>query len=259
MKNIDFLPDQYRKQDADRKTRMWRFAGAIVITGVLGVVALLQFSLRNRVQSQLIAIAPQYKVAQSQAAQLATLQEELRIAEQDANLYTYLRHPWPRTQIIAAITSPLSNEMALTELQITQEEIGSQRQGILGALEVGPGGQKLDLKSQKEALAKMTPPERDLYQLRKKCEAQQTVVNIAGTTTDTAMLRQYLARVGKSPLFVTVELCSVESASGPSEPNLSEFHIQFVVAPGYGQLNGPKPPRCTLVQTKKSKHGRYRP
>ena len=49
----------------------------------------------------------EYAAAQTQVRELSTLQIADRRAGHEASLFTYLEHPWPRTQLLAEVVRPL--------------------------------------------------------------------------------------------------------------------------------------------------------
>ena len=121
MIDIDFLPDQYHQQNAYRQAKPWQI---IVVISFLGLVALLAVSqnIRRRlVEKELDALTPAYELALSQTQQLSEVQAKLKQTESHAELITYLRHPWPRSQLLSALLSKLPEEITLQQLQITCE------------------------------------------------------------------------------------------------------------------------------------------
>ncbi len=121
MIDIDFLPAQYHQQNAYRQTKPWQI---IVVTSFLGLVALLTISqnIRRRlVERELDGLTPAYELALSQKQRLAEVQTQLKQTECRAELITYLRHPWPKSQLLSALLSQLPEEITLQQLQITRE------------------------------------------------------------------------------------------------------------------------------------------
>ena len=67
--------------------------------------AVFQFGLRRTAQKRLLQIEPFYMHENDENAKLDALKSELETERGYAELYTYLQHPWPRTQILGVIAS----------------------------------------------------------------------------------------------------------------------------------------------------------
>ena len=230
MNEIDFLPDRLRVTRRENKTRLLWFAGVACCVLALGVASTLQYATRRRLAADLAHAGHAYNGAQLEIQRLARARAELDAAHAEAELLTYLRHPWPRTQIIAALLAPLPQTVTLTELRISRESPVQVRPGRFQP-ETGPegAGQQAD---------KRPPERRDLERLRQAIDELQTVVLIDGTTTDNAALHGYLSELGRTRLFTSIELGSLES--GSEAAGLTRFSIRLNVRPGYGQTNGPQ-------------------
>jgi hypothetical protein len=151
-----------------------------------------------------------------------------------------LRHPWPRTQIVAAVIEPLTAEIVLDELRIAR-------------IEAAPvyGGPLRD-RQRANALAEgqednRTPAQRDLAGFQETLDAASVVVTIKGTTRDNAALHIYLGQLGRSRLFAKVELLAIES-NETTTGGASKFGARLTLQPGYGQRNGPTPSESALSQ-----------
>ena len=121
MIDIDFLPIQYHQKNAYRHAKPWQI---IVVTSFLGLVVLVtisQYVHRRFVERELANLTPAYDMALGQMQQLANVQTQLKQMEKEAELITYLHHPWPRSQLLSALLSRLPEEITLQQLQITRE------------------------------------------------------------------------------------------------------------------------------------------
>jgi hypothetical protein len=251
MIDIDFLPTQYHQKNAYRQAKPWQI---IVVTSFLGLVALLTISQnihRRLVERELDELTPAYKLALSQKQQLTDVQTQLKQTESQAELITYLRHPWPKSQLLSAVLSKLPEEITLQQLQITREAENSEvapdrRPPVVAA---NPVDQQKSLST----------AERDLQTLQSQSDGKQTVIILIGTTTDSATLHHYLDEMQSNLLFSKAELGSVTSVSEPSGTAI-QFHAKLVVKPGYGQPGSPideqktpppqSPPKITLMPPK---------
>ena len=121
MQDIDFIPVHYRQKHIQRQSQLWRIVVVVLFAALLGGAAFIHHDLKRRVEQELATITSQYELAVSQNGQLAEIQSRLQTARTDAELFTYLRHPWPRTQLLAALLIPLPEEVTLQHVQIQRE------------------------------------------------------------------------------------------------------------------------------------------
>src|SRR5947209_5658066 len=122
MKTIEFLPEVYRQREALRRARIWWVIVVMIFGGVLGSSAVAQVCLRRSLVQQLDALAAEYAASQSQVQELSALQAQIVCAGQEASLYTFLKNPWPRTQLLAEVVQPLPEGIRLTKVSIIEEE-----------------------------------------------------------------------------------------------------------------------------------------
>jgi hypothetical protein len=235
VKDIDFLPRRYRDEHAHRSTIAWR---AVVMVCYAALLTLAAWSQSHRKQdlSKLLADATQqHDRVMIQANELTQLQQSLRQSSAQAELWAYVRHPWPKTQILAAIVAPLTEGITLSDLRIHRLESENVPAGILRdrvrLVQEGQSGQP-DTR---------TPAERDLATFGQREEQGNLTVTIQGTTRDIAELHSYLGRAGRSTLFSRVELLSIQSEESLGRTS-SKFTARAVIRPGYGLPNGPAAP-----------------
>lgn len=230
MKNVDFLPASYREKSAQRKTQAWRgfvlaAFGALLAAGWLG-----QIEIRRLVEAQLDDVGRQYDHVIEQGQKLAALQAELREARAEAELFTYLRHPWPRTQLLVAIAAPQTEAITLRKLVIRQEEASGTPLLAPVANIPAPAGAA---DAAKDAEAKLPPAERTLKKLRDAFDEAPLTVTLEGVSRDSAALHVYVGKLAESDWFSAVELRSVERSQSEQAAAL-RFVARLVVRPGYG-------------------------
>ncbi len=225
---IDFLPASYREVGVHRKNMTLRVAVVALFVALLGVAAVYQQVLRRQTEQQLADMLPQYAAAQAQTARLAELQTKLAAAEKRAELCAYLRHPWPRSRILAALAAPLPKSIELEELKIVREQITTT-----GDDERVRGG-----RGSEAAKPKQDPAQRDLDALRDEWDKCLVVVIVGGVTSDTAALHSYLDTLGRAALFTKIDLSGLEQVPGIADGRMS-FTARLTVRPGYGQPDGP--------------------
>ena len=230
MNDIDFLPDQCRQRHQRRQSQPWRI---VVVAAFVALVASAAFSHpqhRKQAEADLELIIPQYDRAVDRQNELSKVQSELKTARDRAELFTYIRHPWPRTQLLAVLIDPLPEEVTLNQLQITRE-IPQNR----GSSKQRRGKKQADIKDDEKSLP---PAAADLKRLQDEFDDTITVVLISGTTDNSVALHRYLGTLDDSVLFAKAELESSETIDD-NNARAEEFQVKLIVRPGYGQKGGP--------------------
>jgi len=228
MHNVDFLPPEYRQNDARKK---WYDRQLLLVTGVVALVAATAWSQQGRLrrlQADMAGREPARVAAVETKEMLDDLQSRLQVIRASAELVTYLRHPWPRTQILAALLGPLPQEITFDKLGIGREA----SPGVRSALIRSPA----DREAEEKQTAGLPPADRDLKRLREECDSRETVVSVAGVTTESAALHQYLGALARKDLFEKSQLRSLEVDQ--ADPEKIRFTATLVVEPGYGQPGG---------------------
>ena len=236
MLDIDFLPAQYHRRQARKRSKPWQVVVVLAFTTIVAVAAVGQFRRHAALRAELDLLAPQYEQAVAANDRLAKLQTELKEARAEATLLTYLRHPWPRTQLLRALLEPLPDEILLSELEITTGTAAAQR----------PAQRRPQTDDEKEALAALTPAGRDLAELREQADTAPTIMRVRGATSDSAVLQHYLGALAQRTLVRKAELESSERVEREDGRNV-HFRATVVVRPGYGQPGGPTRPDQTTT------------
>ena len=229
MSEIDFLPASYRQMTVHRKANVWRLLAGGIFVAMIGFSAVYQHALRREALADLAKTGPQYDQADALVQGQAELKRELQLANDDAELYTYLRHPWPATQVLAAALSPLPDCITLSQIRLFKDQAPPSSAAAV-APRTAPAQNK---PAETEPAAK-----RELRQLRQDNDDRPRILILSGITTDSAALQQYLLVLGKSELFVKTELGSLE-ADTADRPGAMHFIARLVIRPGYGQPGGP--------------------
>ncbi len=233
MQDIDFLPVQYRQEHFRRQSQPWRLVVAVVFALLLAAAAFSQHLRRQRVEEELAALTPQYQSVVDQSSRLAEIQSQLQAARNTAELLTYLRHPWPPTQLLAALLGPLPEEITFEQVDIVgqtpPDRAPDRRRGRPATKTESGEGQTLPAAV------------RDLQRLRDQCDAVRTVVLISGTAREGAALHAYLGKLGDTDIFSKAELGEIETAED-EQLDAQRFDATLVVSPGYGQPQGPADP-----------------
>lgn len=230
MKNIDFLPDVYRHQRALRHSRhCWMGVGILFGLAIAGAASG-QWYFRSSLAAQLRVVEPRYAISRSRQAEMEQLQSGKKVTQELAALYLYLEHPWPRTQLLAAVAEPMPPSIRLTDLNLVE-------QADTAAIARGPDGDTNHSTAAADKNAKPTPKS-VLAEIRREHDRQQTILEISGDAASTKELHEYVDSLARSPLFASASLKGLESG-GEVKKGIASFHIRIVVRPGYGQRGAP--------------------
>jgi hypothetical protein len=226
MLDIDFLPSKYHEAKQQRRTRYWRVIVLLAFGGLLAVAWAGEYGIQLNYEHHLAEVRDQYGVALMQSQQLTKLEQDMKPWQAQAELWTYLRHPWPRSQILRQVLRTLPP-------QITLSRIATERETV--ATDPGqPTAPPRTLEEIRAEDAKRLPAERDLCRLRAEIDSTRTVVTLEGLTQDNISLHAYLGRLASQGLFARSELSSLESGD-KNHPGVSQFRARLIVRPGYGQ------------------------
>jgi hypothetical protein len=231
MKNIDFLPEIYRERTALSHARIWWAIVGIIFGVAIGLMAGAQHLLRRSIQRQFDDLAPQFDQAQEQVQRLALLQSQNRAAGELAGLVTYLQQPWPRTQLLAEVVGPLPEDIHLTELIITEEELAKPD------VQEGAGPRRRNRQADTGQQDKLPPAVSDLGALRKAHDYKRAVIEVKGTVPEVAVLHKYVAALGHSPLVSRAQIKSLESAATTMQEKPTQFTLRLQFKPSFGQPN----------------------
>ncbi len=230
MKNIDFLPEIYRERMALRQARVWWAIVVLIFGGAIASTATAQYVLKRSVQQQYDDLEADFVAAQEQVKRLAEAQAENRTAGQWAALITYLEQPWPRSQLVAEVVSPLPSTIRLTELIVAEEDIGKA-----ATEEAGPRrrGQPAGANAKPPA-----PAVADFEALRKVHDFKRPIIEISGTVHDVSQVHDYVAVLGRSPLVAQARVKSIESAATTVLDQPTRFTVRLVFRASHGQPDG---------------------
>jgi hypothetical protein len=234
--DVDFLPARYREQSAKRKTNVWRVAVVLSFAGLILAAAGAQYRTRRALENQLAEMAPLGAAAQARSEQLGLLRAQLEQANARASLITYLQHPWPRTQILAAVLGPLPASVKLHELQLQREDRGGNR---------GASARRFPQPAERSETDSETPTiaeQADLEDLRSDFDQRRTIVSLEGTTENVGELHLYLNEAAHHPLILTAEVLSIERKGEEDVKRAAGFELRLIIAPGFGQSGGPQQP-----------------
>ncbi len=227
MKNIDFLPERYQERALKRKAAIWQYALLLGFGGLLLAATIGQFAIKHSLRTSLAELKQSRIDTNLKRGAVELLKQELGSTEEEAALYTYLRHPWPRTQLLAKITELLPESVVLEGIEIFGQH---------------PNASSSAFKEEGDGAKGATPAAKDLAQLRSDLDATQLVVRVRGTVEDPAKLNEYVEQLSRVALFRAVSLNSLQSKASPDATPRSAFELKVTVRPGHGQPEGPNGP-----------------
>ncbi|MCH7726825.1 MAG: hypothetical protein IH991_10140 [Planctomycetes bacterium] len=232
MTNIDFLPTRYRDQSINRRAKIWQLSIFVLFGALIAVIAILQNAFRVSAVGELEEVNLKHITAVAIKSQHDMLQVQMQQARADADLYAYLHHPWPRTQVLFALRQSLPEVITLTQVSISRQPYLDPNQRS------SRDRRRNEQANQKKQASSNLPARQDLLQLRQQLDKAPVVVDLSGHTTDALSLHRYLAELNSARMFSKASLVSLESLTGKQQGR-SQFVLQLVVQPGYGQPNGP--------------------
>jgi len=230
--DIDFLPLHYREEFAKRRGNSLRLvvAGMFVLLVIAGAVQ--QARVERWLRNELEELRARHLEAVAVRAELARLQEEQEEAAATAELFTYLDHPWPRTQVLSALLEPLPDAIRITRCSLMREKF--RRETSDSEQTASQPNTNEQPQEPRQAAA------RDLARLREQHDNTRLIVALSGATTDLSALHVYLSEVDRHRLVEQAELRSIEGGSG--RQRAAVFHARIVIRPGFGQPDGPTEP-----------------
>ena len=236
---IDFLPARFREKNTQRKVNVSRIVVLAVLVAIVPALLAYQFGVHHNVRGQLSELRVRYNRAKIEETRLNRLQSQLVDVSAAAELYTFLGHPWPTTQLLNATTRALPTSITLTELTVrvvAKKDNPSRRRANRGR--VTPGNKEVDDRP---------AAQRDLDTLRDAAEGARCVISLSGETRDTSALYAYIGNLADEPLFERADLESVEVPQGKTE-QAAKFRARIVVRPGYGLPHGPTGGDATVAR-----------
>jgi len=236
LQDVDFLPARFREEYAQRRMRAWRIFVVAVFASALPVASLYQYRIRLALKQELAAVAQQQQQSLADQQRLATLQSTLAELNSTAELFSWTNHPWPRTQLLAAVAAPMPESITLDQLKIFVEPFETERR---------PTKRTEQSSGSKQGEPKF-PSARDQRTLSGQLDGA-TLVRIHGRTTNSSELHGYLADLADSEFFMQADLDAIgNQATDAMGRPAADFEALLVVRPSYFQPNGPRGPSRQL-------------
>jgi hypothetical protein len=230
MHDIDFLPSRYHQRRVKKVNWRWRALVACAFVGLMAAGWWSQRARRHDLNLELEAARLNQETAEQQATLLAAAQQQLATRNDSARLLVHLRHPWPRTQLLAAVAQPAPEDVSLMEVLVS-----GVAEAALGGPERASASPALRAENSE---SQPTGPSGDLARLRDDPAVQTTRIHVHGTARTHMALQGYLAALGRSDLFQAVEVVSLDGQDAAQATY--RFQLRLLVRPGYGQPGGPE-------------------
>jgi hypothetical protein len=247
---VDFLPARFREQQVQRRVTWWQIAVVAAFAGLMGSTAWLQHRTLSRLEASVSRVRAEHDSATRTARELGGLQQQLGQLDAHAALYTFLRHPWPRTQIVTAVLRSIPRDITIDEINIVRENAARAAAPAKQRADNVPPGERVE----------PAPPVADLQKLRQDAEATDTVVSVVGRTSDVAALHRYLEQVAEESLIARATIHSLERSENDGEVKV-RFEAKIIVRRGYVRPTGPPPtvPAATEQSTERAADAEHKP
>ncbi|QDU28784.1 hypothetical protein ETAA8_38890 [Anatilimnocola aggregata] len=233
MQAIDFLPEHYRERRKQCRVRWWWALVVCLFGGIVVTTSSLQFLNVQRIKHEVTRLESQVATVRQLDQHLLEIETKVATLSHSANLYTFLRHPWPRTQILAAVVHPLPPNIELSSIRIAESLVAKA-----SAVSASTEGS--------ENVAQPHPAIADLQQLHDSHDSQRVMVVIEGTAREVETLHGYLEALAQHPLIVEARLNSLETRKLETH-SLVVFQLQLSTRPGHGLTDGPSGPLVNQV------------
>jgi hypothetical protein len=153
-----------------------------------------------------------------------------------AQLYTYLRHPWPRTAMLDAIARSAPDSVVLTDIAVSRTQTSFSRSTAK--------------RSRPEPSDSLEGMAADLQKLRKEFDNSHVLVTVEGITYDVGQFHSlFMGRLNQASLFPASKLLSIrEDKTLPI--GAWRFSVELTTKSGYGQTHGPQDDLASLETTR---------
>jgi hypothetical protein len=232
MNDIDFLPIEYRQRHQRRQSQPWQIIVAAAVVLLVAAAAVVQRYQLRRAERDLATIAPTYDAAVALQKRLGEEAKRLEVERAAAELYTYFRHPWPRSQLLSALMKNLPDDVTFQQVQILRESLPAAPPTAKPSAE-GIG--------EEERLKALAPAKRDLELYHDLTDRTRVAVILSGTARNGPALHRYLSDLDATDIFDNADLDSLNSVKEKTGGEAIQFRAVLAVLPGYGQPGGPQP------------------
>ena len=237
MQRIDFLPKHYKEKYEKRENQIW----AMTLIGCFGAVIIIaatyQGILWRSTSSLLSSIEPQHTEAVAREKQHEELKANMSSEQAKSQLFSFLGHPWPVSQVLSLIAEKAPQNVTLMRLSLYRQK---QQQNIRFNL----SGEENNPAQQEGVQAALL----DLKTLQNEIADKQTFIMVTGTAVDSVELYQFVSALNSSPLLEQASLKSMQQVTNSLGATENSFELQLILKQPYGSPNGPAEPPTELVK-----------
>lgn len=211
MQSIDFLPEKYKQRRIRKRVGVLRVGiFSIVFLCVCGT-ALFQLVRLGSLKLEIARLEADYTRVTGFQKKILELESKNQTQVNQAQLLTFLRHPWPTSQIMNLVAESKTESLYLSEMRIYRQSEPNQKNFL-----------REEQDSDKEILPAAM---QDLKELQQQIRDQETVIRLSGICNETTELYDYLSKLNHSSLVRRAIVDSVEPITGALDTQSSRFEI----------------------------------
>jgi len=221
MKEIDFLPKAYHDRMLRENVRISRSMIIAVLLISAAVPTVFQVTSLLRLRSQQAALESDYLKVKELEQQAQQIRIEVEQQSHHARLLTFLRTPYSRSHILAAIARPMPEEIVITNLRLHNRS-GQQRSRSSG-------------NEEEQNNQSAIPYQADLQVLIAQERIKRCTIQIEGTTQDTSALYTFLADLHKSQIIQATKIISIDPHIDGFGREISNFQAHIQIKKGHAE------------------------
>jgi Tfp pilus assembly protein PilN len=210
--DLSFLPDDYLKRKAQRRSNVVCASLFVVVMAAIGTAFHFAEASMAGLEQQHSTVVRQYAEAAKRIEQVKLLQERQRTMAAQADLSQSLLEKAPRSYLLAEITNAMPAGVSLLDLQLESKKLAAH-----------PAPQTQFQKHNKslDAKASPPPPQPQAYEVHLK------LVGVAGTDVQVA---QFMGQLQQCRLLQDVNLAYSQEFKQDNEM-LRRFQIEMTLNP----------------------------
>ncbi|PHS16987.1 MAG: hypothetical protein COA78_03335 [Blastopirellula sp.] len=211
MQSIDFLPEKYKQRRIRKRVGFLRIGiFSIIVLCVCGT-ALFQLVRLGSLKLEIASLEAEYSKVTEIQKNILELESKNQTQINQAQLLTFLRHPWPSSQIMSLVAETKTESLYFNEMRVFRQS-ETKKKALFPE----------DKDTNKD---KLPAAVQDLLELQKDLRGKEIVINISGICNDTTQLYDYLSKLNQSDLVHRAIVDSVEPITGISDIQNSRFEI----------------------------------
>lgn len=214
-KDISFLPDGYLARKARRRSNMICGSLMLVVLGVVGFTWWRNDASLHQLEQEHSAKQQQHQDSAKKIEMARLTAAKSQVVDRQAELTASLLEKVPRSNVLAEITGSLPESVSLLDFSLESKVHPTATPTAAAA-----AAAKAAAASAKET-AEADPLNPKVYDV---------TVKMTGLAYNDTQVAQLIARLGRSKLFVDVNLV-VSDEYGQSEPKMRKFQIEMTINP----------------------------